>query len=194
MCPLDNERPVASVEPVSDSSRYFVIRVDDGTGRHAFLGMGFLERDHAFEFNVTLQDHIKRLKYEREAEEIAAAPAPPPQDFSLKGNISIGIPGGGGGSQRSRPPAAAPSGQVAMLAPPPPVSSSGGRRPVAAGATSPPGPVGGADPFGSSPFGSDPFDFSVDAAKASPSVMPSDSAGLGAMASPAPEGQWVAFG
>ena len=68
MCPLSNDNLETSVEPVSDSSRYFVLRVADvTTGRHAFIGMGFVDRNEAFDFNVTLQDHIKHVRYEAEA-------------------------------------------------------------------------------------------------------------------------------
>ena len=77
-CPLDNDKPELSVEPVVDSSRYFVLRVSDGSGRSAFLGIGFLERSDAFEFNVTLQDHVKAtiapFKYPREIEFVTALP------------------------------------------------------------------------------------------------------------------------
>ncbi len=147
-CPLDNERPELSVEPVSDSSRYFVVRVSDGSGRHAFLGMGFVERSDAFEFNVTLQDHVKRLRAEREAEqayrEAEQAPPTPPQDFSLKGSVSIALPtkaragGGGGEAKRERPAQPGAIGGLGSLLPPPPgvgaaASQSRGRpRPVAA--------------------------------------------------------------
>ena len=36
-----------------------VIFGDPPAGRHAFVGMGFLERSDAFDFNVALQDHVK---------------------------------------------------------------------------------------------------------------------------------------
>ncbi|KAJ1694028.1 hypothetical protein LUZ63_010726 [Rhynchospora breviuscula] len=57
-----------SVETVLDSSRYFVIKIEDGTGKHAFVGLGFNERNEAFDFNVALSDHEKYLKRENEKE------------------------------------------------------------------------------------------------------------------------------
>lgn len=52
-----------AVQPVIDSSRYFVVRiVDEVQGRKAFLGMGFNERAEAFNFNVALQDFERRLQ------------------------------------------------------------------------------------------------------------------------------------
>lgn len=57
-CPVDLEHPEVSVEPATDSSRFFVLRIVEGD-RHAFLGMGFKERTHAFDFNVAIQDYVK---------------------------------------------------------------------------------------------------------------------------------------
>ncbi|PRQ25811.1 putative PH domain-containing protein [Rosa chinensis] len=53
-----------SVETVLDSSRYFVLKIEDGTGKHAFIGLGFAERNEAFDFNVALSDHDKYVKRE----------------------------------------------------------------------------------------------------------------------------------
>ncbi|EAZ12684.1 hypothetical protein OsJ_02601 [Oryza sativa Japonica Group] len=50
------------VEPVIDSSRYFVLRVEeniDGRQRHAFIGLGFRERPQAYDFQAALHDHMK---------------------------------------------------------------------------------------------------------------------------------------
>ncbi|RLN40894.1 uncharacterized protein C2845_PM01G39930 [Panicum miliaceum] len=58
----------SAVETVLDSSRYFVLRIEDGRGKHAFVGLGFNERNEAFDFNVALSDHEKYVKREQEKE------------------------------------------------------------------------------------------------------------------------------
>lgn len=39
-----------SVDAVLDSSRYFVVKVEDG-GKKAYIGMGFAERTDSFDFS-----------------------------------------------------------------------------------------------------------------------------------------------
>ncbi|GAB2285418.1 hypothetical protein Dimus_019870 [Dionaea muscipula] len=61
------------VEPVIDSSRYFVLRVEENIGgrlRHAFIGLGFRERPQAYDFQAALHDHIKYLDKKKTAEEM----------------------------------------------------------------------------------------------------------------------------
>ncbi|CEO95548.1 hypothetical protein PBRA_004274 [Plasmodiophora brassicae] len=76
-----------NVEPVTDSSRYFAIRVQNANGAKATLGLGFNSRDEAFDFKVALQD-VERTKADNEA--IAKTQSEPPMDFSLKGPIKLG--------------------------------------------------------------------------------------------------------
>ncbi|KAF7311349.1 DUF1681 domain-containing protein [Mycena kentingensis (nom. inval.)] len=88
------------VEAVLDSSRYFVVRVEDN-GRKAYLGMGFQERPDSFDFNVAIQDYSKRRRIAlNPPEDDVAAPSPhipagPKKDYSLKEGqtFSINLPG-----------------------------------------------------------------------------------------------------
>ncbi|CAH7685301.1 adaptin ear-binding coat-associated protein 1 NECAP-1 [Phakopsora pachyrhizi] len=117
-----------SVEPVLDSSRYYVIRVEDATtGQRAFLGMGFQERSDSFDFNVTLQDWTKRQRKsnKEDAESGESGPSPhiptgPKRDFSLKEGQTISISIGGRSSGSLQKKKELNSSVPPLLPPPPP--------------------------------------------------------------------------
>jgi len=121
-CPVDS----TSVEPVIDSSRYFVIKIKDGE-RHAFVGMGFTDRSDAFDFNATLQDHQNYVKNKKDIE-IARKnyDNQPKKDYSLKQGLTISIPLKSNSNASPKPPTSnAPvftssSGGGFLISPPPP--------------------------------------------------------------------------
>ncbi|XP_017064475.1 NECAP-like protein CG9132 [Drosophila eugracilis] len=128
-CPIDTY-PGVAIEAVSDSSRYFVIRVQDDNGRSAFLGLGFGDRSDSFDLNVALQDHFKWVKNQ---EQIEKEKTEPKQELDLgfkegetiKINMRITKKDGSEGSSRTGknkgssgvlPP---PPGGLGKIAPPP---------------------------------------------------------------------------
>ncbi|CAO3622265.1 unnamed protein product [Cunninghamella blakesleeana] len=122
VCPYDSSSN--SVEAVLDSSRYFVLKIEN-EGRHAFIGMGFQERSDAFDFNVALQDFTKQINAEKRSEQMAKEPDnTPKKDYSLKEGQTISINIGNVG-KRSRPKPAENNNQfnsgggIPLLAPPP---------------------------------------------------------------------------
>lgn len=93
-CYIEDDPP--SVEPVKDSSRYFVLRIVNERGKKAYIGIGFQQRSDAFDFNVTIQDHKKQAEEEDNDEE---EEEDEDEDFSLgkgeKISLSVNVKGSG---------------------------------------------------------------------------------------------------
>uniref|UniRef100_A0A8C5RCF4 Adaptin ear-binding coat-associated protein 1 n=1 Tax=Laticauda laticaudata TaxID=8630 RepID=A0A8C5RCF4_LATLA len=119
--PID-QYPGIAVETVNDSSRYFVIRIQDGNGRSAFIGIGFGDRGDAFDFNVALQDHFKWVKQETEiSQECQELDSRPKLDLGFKEGQTIKLNIGNMPTKKSGPakPRPAGSGGLSLLPPPP---------------------------------------------------------------------------
>ena len=140
----------AIVENVSDSSRFFALRVQDEQGRKATLGIGFEERPEAFDFSVSLQEARKSLGLETGPSQkpgTVKADTAVTRDLSLKEGetITVNLPGrfgrrkaetsdnsssssGGGLSGFSLPPppsvSAVKAGGSSGFLPPPPSAQS----------------------------------------------------------------------
>ncbi|XP_013778655.1 NECAP-like protein CG9132 [Limulus polyphemus] len=121
-CPVD-KYPGIAVETVLDSSRYFVLRIQDDAGHSAFVGIGFADRGDSFDLNVALQDHFKSATKDEELEQEWEKDGKKHLDLSFKEGETIKINMNiGKKSGTSRPKAKAPigSGNITGLLPPPP--------------------------------------------------------------------------
>ncbi|NWV02735.1 NECP2 protein, partial [Ptilonorhynchus violaceus] len=126
--------PGIAVESVTDSSRYFVLRIEDGNGRRAFIGVGFVDRGDAFDFNVALQDHFKWVKQQselaRQAQDLEQGPKLDlgfKEGQTIKLNIANMKKKEGAGNTR---PCPAGLGGLSLLPPPPGGKSGSGERPA----------------------------------------------------------------
>ncbi|KAG7393947.1 Adaptin ear-binding coat-associated protein 2 [Phytophthora pseudosyringae] len=83
-CPLQITRELALdvyVHDCVDSSRYFMLRVEDAqSGRRAFVGIGFPDRTAAFNFKATLQDYAKYALRQLELQQVEAGAAKAAQE------------------------------------------------------------------------------------------------------------------
>ena len=121
-CPVESY-PSTAVESVSDSARYFVIRIKDEQNRTAFIGIGFIDRSDSFDFNVALQDHFKLLKKEEELAKNPPVENEKKLDLSFKEGQTIKINiGKKSETSTSAVPRQKPAGLGAggILLPPPP--------------------------------------------------------------------------
>lgn len=173
-CPIETY-PGVAIESVSDSSRYFVLRIQDDTGRTAFIGIGFGDRSDSFDLNVSLQDHFKWLKKEKQmSEEPNEGPSLDlgfKEGETIKINMKITKKDGSEGSKVKRT-----GGGLGLLPPPP----SGGTSRLPA-------------PPGSSPAGSPSHIPKPATAPESWGEFTSAQPNLPAQASPSGNSDWVQF-
>jgi adaptin ear-binding coat-associated protein 1/2 len=88
VCPVKE----GAVDRCTDSSRYFVLKVENAAGKHMFIGMAFNERNDAFDFNTSLADAQREKEAELEAMEAAKKyEYGPAKDYSIKDGEKIHI-------------------------------------------------------------------------------------------------------
>jgi len=86
VCPIRE----GAVDRCVDSSRYFVLRIENATGRHMFVGVAFNERNDAFDFNTALEDS-RRERATELAHQSAPSEVVPGKDYRLKEGEKIHI-------------------------------------------------------------------------------------------------------
>lgn len=80
----------AAVQRTLDSGRYFVLRITNQQGRHAFIGIAFNERNDAFDFNVALSEFRGEIEREEKASKFFEATSTN-LDLSIKTGEKIKI-------------------------------------------------------------------------------------------------------
>jgi len=88
-CVIPNGDIDKYVERVVDSSRYFVLKISKGN-QHRFIGLGFEDRNDAFDFNCTISD-FKSTWVDRDKEISEMTDKEPCKDLSLKDGQKITI-------------------------------------------------------------------------------------------------------
>lgn len=82
----------SAVERTLDSGRYFVLRITNNQGRHAFIGIAFNERNDAFDFNVALSEFKGEVEREEKAAKFGESLSNEPHhDYSIKSGEKIKI-------------------------------------------------------------------------------------------------------
>lgn len=127
-CHIPNGDHDKYVERTIDSSRYFVLKIKHGE-RHAFVGLGFEDRNDAFDFNCALND-FKTTFVEREIPVTDPKNLGPTKDLSIKEGQTIAINFQVRGGDKKRDSGTQGSvmqgGSVGfgLMAPPPPAGQS----------------------------------------------------------------------
>ncbi|KAI9883509.1 MAG: translation initiation factor eIF-2B subunit alpha [Watsoniomyces obsoletus] len=123
----------AVVQQALDSMRFFAIRVQDGGGRKATLGIGFEDRSEAFDFGVSLQEvrkaqtsNVGTSAPAKNKEHVTRSSKIEHKDFSLKAGetITVKLPGKGGRPQSTTKDGQSfthDDGEGSLFAIPPPI-------------------------------------------------------------------------
>ena len=93
VCPVKD----GAVDRCVDSSRYFVLRVENANGHHMFVGMAFNERNDAFDFNTSLEDARREKEVEANMAKLEVGPS---KDYTLKDGEKLHISVGKGAGKR----------------------------------------------------------------------------------------------
>lgn len=151
----------SAVQKVLDSGRYFVLRITNQQGRHAFIGIAFNERNDAFDFNVALSEFRNELEREQNASKFFAEHSNP-IDLTLKEGEKIKIKLNTKKADGANSTSKQKAGEISLLPPP---DMRGSTAAVVNGGNPPSQSITN-DPFASDPFGwgdskssssSDPF-------------------------------------